>query len=49
MGEVQLEILKSIFKRRFDIDIDFGEGSIAYKETIEKTVYGYGHYEPLRH
>ena len=27
----------------------FGEGSIAYKETIEKTVYGYGHYEPLRH
>lgn len=49
MGEVQLEILKSLFKRRFDIDIDFGEGSIAYKETIEKTVYGYGHYEPLRH
>ena len=49
MGEVQLDILKSIFKRRFDIDIDFGEGSIAYKETIEKTVYGYGHYEPLRH
>lgn len=49
MGEVQLEILKSLFKRRFDIVIDFGEGSIAYKETIEKTVYGYGHYEPLRH
>lgn len=49
MGEVQLEILKSLFKRRFDIDIDFGEGSIAYKETIAESVYGYGHYEPLRH
>lgn len=49
MGEVQLDILKSIFKRRFDIDIDFGEGSIAYKETIAESVYGYGHYEPLRH
>lgn len=49
MGEVQLEILKNIFKRRFDVDIDFGEGSIAYKETIAEEVYGYGHYEPLRH
>lgn len=49
MGEVQLEILKNIFKRRFDVDINFGEGSIAYKETIAEPVYGYGHYEPLRH
>lgn len=49
MGEVQLEILKNILKRRFDVDVDFGEGSIAYKETLAQEVYGYGHYEPLRH
>lgn len=49
MGEVQLEILKNILKRRFDVDVDFGEGSIAYKETLAEEVYGYGHYEPLRH
>lgn len=49
MGEVQLEILRNIFKRRFDVDIDFGEGSIAYKETLAEPVYGFGHYEPLRH
>ena len=49
MGEVQLEILKNIFKRRFDVDMDFGEGNIAYKETVAEPVYGYGHYEPLRH
>lgn len=45
----RLEILKNILKRRFDVDVDFGEGSIAYKETLAQEVYGYGHYEPLRH
>ena len=29
--------------------MEFGAGSIVYKETIENTVEGAGHYEPLRH
>ena len=49
MGEVQLEILKSLLSERFGIDAAFGAGSIVYKETIETTVEGVGHFEPLRH
>lgn len=49
MGEVQLEILKSLVKERFDISIEFGTGNIVYKETIKNTVEGVGHFEPLRH
>ena len=49
MGEIQLEIIKHIIKNRFGFDIDFGEGGIVYRETIEDTVEGIGHYEPLRH
>lgn len=49
MGSVQIEILKSIVKERYGIAIEFGEGSIVYKETIEEQVEGNGHYEPLRH
>ena len=49
MGEIQLEILKSVIAERFGLIVDFDEGSIAYKETIEATVEGVGHYEPLRH
>ncbi len=49
MGEIQMEILKSLVKERFDISIGFGERSIVYKETIRNTVEGVGHFEPLRH
>lgn len=49
MGEVQIEIIKQIIKRRFDMDVEFEQGGIVYKETIENTVEGVGHYEPLRH
>lgn len=49
MGEVQLEILKSLITERFDADIEFGTGNIVYKETIKNTVEGVGHFEPLRH
>lgn len=49
MGEVQIEILKNIISERFDTPVDFGAGNIVYKETIEETVEGAGHYEPLRH
>lgn len=49
MGEVQVDVLKTLVKNRFGVDIEFGTGSIVYKETIQKTVEGVGHYEPLRH
>ena len=49
MGEVQIEILQSLMKERFGVPISFGTGNIVYKETIQNTVEGVGHYEPLRH
>ena len=49
MGEVQLEVLKTIIAERFDMDVEFEDGSIIYRETIANTVEGVGHYEPLRH
>ncbi len=49
MGEVQLEILKTLILERFDLSVEFGSGSIVYKETIAAPVEGVGHYEPLRH
>ena len=49
MGEVQIEILKSMIAERFGVHAEFGSGSIVYKETITKKVEGVGHFEPLRH
>nr|WP_315101765.1 TetM/TetW/TetO/TetS family tetracycline resistance ribosomal protection protein [uncultured Catonella sp.] len=49
MGEVQTEVLKYLIKERYNVDIKFGEGHTLYKETIADTVYGVGHFEPLRH
>ncbi len=49
MGEVQLEVLRRIIGDRFEMAVDFGQGSIAYRETIASTVEGVGHFEPLRH
>ena len=49
MGEIQIEILKSMMQDRFGIALDFDAGSIVYKETIVDSVEGLGHYEPLRH
>ena len=49
MGRVQLEIFRNLVQQRFGLDISLGSGCIFYKETIENTVEGVGHYEPLRH
>ena len=49
MGEVQLEILQRRIRERFGMEVDFGAGSICYKETIAAPVEGIGHFEPLRH
>jgi small GTP-binding protein len=49
MGDIQLEVLKSIIKERFGFSVEFGQGNIIYKETIKAEVEGVGHFEPLRH
>lgn len=49
MGQVQLEILERIVPERLGMKVSFGQGSIAYKETISAPSEGVGHYEPLRH
>ena len=49
MGEVQIEILKSLIYERFGVEVEFGAGNILYKETIQQPVVGIGHFEPLRH
>ena len=49
MGEVQIEILRNMIRERYGVDVEFGSGNIVYKETIQNTVEGVGHFEPLRH
>lgn len=49
MGEVQLEVLKTLIYERFGAEVEFGQGNILYKETIQNTIEGVGHFEPLRH
>ena len=49
MGAVQTEVLKTLVKTRWGVDIGFDTGNIAYRETIADTVEGVGHCEPLRH
>ena len=49
MGEIQLEVLRSLLAERFGLEVEFGPGGILYKETITEPMEGVGHYEPLRH
>lgn len=49
MGQVQIEVLTHLIRERFGVAVEFGQGSIVYKETIAKPVEGVGHFEPLRH
>ena len=49
MGEIQLEVLRSLLAERFGLNVEFGPGGILYKETITEPMEGVGHYEPLRH
>ncbi len=49
MGEIQIEILKTLISERFGVEVSFDTGRIVYKETIEDPVEGVGHFEPLRH
>ncbi len=49
MGEVQIEVLEQIISKKLGVGVKFGEGRVLYKETIDNTVEGVGHFEPLRH
>jgi predicted RNA-binding protein with PIN domain len=49
MGKVQLEILSSLIRERFSLEVTLEDPRIYYKETISAPVEGVGHYEPLRH
>ncbi len=49
MGQVQLEILQRLALERLGLALEFGPGAVVYRETIENTAEGVGHFEPLRH
>ncbi|NGZ75227.1 elongation factor G [Saccharibacillus alkalitolerans] len=49
MGAIQLEVLSSVLKERFGLDVSFGTPEILYRETVAAPVTGYGHFEPLKH
>ncbi len=49
MGAVQIEVLKSLIRSRFDVDVDIDAGQVLYRETIAGPVEGVGHFEPLKH
>ena len=49
MGKIQLEVLEEILKERFNLKVEFAPPRILYKETIEGSSLGCGHFEPLGH
>ena len=49
MGEIQIEVLKRVISDRFGVSVEFDAGEILYKETVADSIYGAGHFEPLRH
>ena len=49
MGALQTEVLASLIRERFDLDVTVDKGRILYRETIAAPVEGVGHFEPLRH
>ncbi len=49
MGALQTDVLVSLIRDRFDLEVSVDSGSILYRETIASPVEGIGHFEPLRH
>jgi small GTP-binding protein len=49
MGRVQAEVFRALALQRFGVELSLADPRIFYKETIENTVEGVGHFEPLRH
>jgi ribosomal protection tetracycline resistance protein len=44
MGKIQIEILETVFKQRFDLNVSFGDPIVIYKETPAKRGEGYDEY-----
>jgi len=44
MGRIQLEILTSLLKERYNLDATFGAPTVIYKETISNAGFGYVDY-----
>ena len=49
MGEIQTEVLRKLIETRLGARAEFDEGEILYRETVGETLFGAGHFEPLRH
>lgn len=49
MGDVHTQVLSRTILDRFHIPVTFGSGKIVYRETIDESTVGIGHFEPLRH
>ena len=49
MGRVQLEVLQTVLRERFGLEVTFGPFRVLYRETVAAPAVGIGHYEPLRH
>jgi len=49
MGSIQMEILQKEIEKRSKVKVGFTTGKVLFKETIQNTVIGVGHFEPLRH
>lgn len=44
MGVIQLEVLKRLLQQRYNLEVEFGQPSVIYKETITETGYGFDAY-----
>lgn len=49
MGDIQAEVLKRAISDRFKVGVEFTNGKVCYKETVDAAAVGVGHFEPLRH
>lgn len=48
-GELLLEVLADLVKKRGGMTIRLDEGEVLYRESVTEETVGIGHYEPLRH
>lgn len=49
MGPIQMEVLSKRIYEKAQIEVGFSHGDVLFKETIQNSVIGKGHFEPLRH
>ncbi|MCF0259428.1 MAG: NYN domain-containing protein [Erysipelotrichaceae bacterium] len=49
MGNIQMEILQHRIEELCQVQVGFSQGKVVFMETLDEPVYGYGHFEPLRH